>query len=395
MKILMVSPNIPSPTAGASTRNYHLLKTLACKHSVSLLALAGETSAKETSFLENLTSTMRIIPLQKAAPKRRQQFIDALRGKSYILNAHTLVEVQDALDTLFASSYYDVVLFESVLMAGYRLPKGMKVVIDQHNIEYELRVRTYQHETAWVRKWYNWREGFLIKPVEIERCRNAHKVLVTSERERLSLQSMLPAGLIEVVPNGVDIEQFDGNCTTEVAQEVPGRIIFTGSMEYYPNVHAVLFFAQKCWPLIQEQIPHATWQIVGKNPLPEVRRLAGLPGVTVTGSVPDVRPYLASAEVAIAPLLIGSGTRLKILEALAMRKAVVSTGIGCEGLSVVPGEHLVVADEPEAFAQAVVAFMNKPEVRNVFGNAGRALVESEYSWERCGTRLLRAFEEFR
>src|SRR5205085_10717683 len=127
--------------------------------------------------------------------------------------------------------------------------------------------------------------------------------------------------------------------------EVLDRIIFTGAMNYYPNIDAVLFFARQCWPLIQAQVPHATWQIVGYNPSPEVLELAKLPGITVTGSVPVVQSYLTQASVAIVPLQIGSGTRLKILEALAMQKAVVSTSIGCEGLSVTLGEHLLVADQ--------------------------------------------------
>jgi sugar transferase (PEP-CTERM/EpsH1 system associated) len=393
MKLIMVSPNIPSPTWGASTRNYYLLKALASKHSVSLLALGVDEDKGvpcDASLLEDLTRSVQVIALPKSSPKRWQQLVDVVRGKSYVLKAHTFVEMQDALEAALTSGHYDAVLFESVLMAGYHLPKGVKVIIDEHNIEYELRLRTYQHETALLRKWYNRLESSLLKPVEIERCRNADIVLVTSERERHSLQSKLPGSVIEVVQNGVDMQMFDGNNSAQIA---PGRIIFTGSMEYYPNVHAVLFFAMKCWPLIRAQVPHATWQIVGKNPLPEVRRLAELPGVTVTGSVPDVRPYLATAEVAIVPLLIGSGTRLKILEALAMRKAVVSTTQGCEGLSVIPGKHLVVEDQPEAFAQAVVTFMNDCGIRNTFGNAGRELVEAEYSWERCGTELLNVIEK--
>ncbi len=393
MNLLMVSPNIPSPTAGASTRNYYLLKALACKHSVSLLALGVDEDKGvpcDASLLEDLTRSVQVITLPKSSPKRWQQLVGVVRGKSYVLKAYTLVEMQDALEAALTSGHYDAVLFESVLMAGYHLPKDVKVIIDEHNIEYELRLRTYQHETALLRKWYNRLESSLLKPVEIERCRNADAVLVTSERERFALQSALPGNLIEVVPNGVDIQIFNGHCAT---QEVPGRIIFTGSMEYYPNVHAVLFFARQCWPLIRAQVPHATWQIVGKNPLPEVQRLAELPGVTVTGTVPDVRPYLSSAVVSIVPLLIGSGTRLKILEALAMRRAVVSTSIGCEGLSVVSGEHLEVTDQPEAFAQAVVTFMNDPELRKTFGNAGRKLVEAEYSWERCGAQLLNVLEK--
>jgi polysaccharide biosynthesis protein PslH len=194
------------------------------------------------------------------------------------------------------------------------------------------------------------------------------------------------------VPNGVDVEAFQKNCSR---REVPGRIVFTGTFSYYPNVQAVLLFAQRCWPLIRAQAPLATWQIVGGNPPLEVQRLAELPGVAVTGTVPDVKPYLDAAEVAVAPLQIGSGTRLKILEALSMQKAVVSTSLGCEGLAVVSGEHLVVADEPEAFAQSVVTLLGNPELRATLGANGRTLVEAEYRWEQCGDKLLRVLEGLR
>jgi len=266
----------------------------------------------------------------------------------------------------------------------------VKVIIDEHNLEYEIRLRTYERESAWLRKWYNWLEGHLLKPVEIKRCGEADAVLVTSERERRALKRLLPQRMIEVVPNGVDIEFFHGQCTE---QAVECRIIFTGAIDYYPNTDAVLFFSQQCWPLIRAQVPAVTWQIVGKNPPPQVQRLASLPGVTVTGPVPDVRPYLASATVAIAPILIGSGTRLKLLEAFAMRKAVVSTSIGCEGLAVEPGKHLLVADQPAAFAQAVVELLGDAEKRGKLAGAARSLVEAEYSWEQCGARLLHVLEK--
>jgi sugar transferase (PEP-CTERM/EpsH1 system associated) len=392
MNILVVSPTIPSPLAGFSTRSYYLLKALATKHAVSLLALDGAPAqglARKTSPLENLTYSMEVIAPPESLSKRWQQLVGLLQGKPYILNASILVEMQAAIDRLLDSGRYELVLFESVLIAGYRLPREMKVIIDEHNLEYELRLRTYQHEKAWLRKWYNWLESYLLKPIEIKRCGEADAVLVTSERERLALKRQLPASVIEVVPNGVDIEFFQGQCTE---QEVENQIIFTGAINYYPNTNAVLFFAQQCWPLIRAQIPTATWQIVGKNPPLKVQRLAELPGVTVTGSVPDVRPYLAAAAVAIVPIRIGSGTRLKILEAFSMQKAVVSTSIGCEGLEVEPGRHLLVADQPETFAQAVVGLLRDAEKRRELGRAGRSLVEAEYSWEYCGSRFLRVFE---
>ncbi len=391
MNILIVATNIPSPTWGASSRNYYLLKALANKHRVSLLALSTQTEKSEMndfSLLKGLVSMAQIVPL-KPSKKRWQQLIDLLSRKSYVMNSHTLIEIQSAIDELCAQNDYDLILFETVLIANYRLPRTVKKVIDQHNIEYELHRRTFKHETARLRKWYSWLESSHLKPIELGLCRKADLVLVTSEREQQKLHALLPEAQIEVVPNGVNIQQFNG---VEEVEEVPNRIIFTGTMDYYPNIDAVLYFAQQCWPLIQEQVPDATWQIVGKNPSAEIQSLALTPGITVTGTVADVSPYLASAAVAIAPLHIGSGTRLKILEALAMRKAVVTTSVGCEGLAVEGVKHLLIADRPEKFAQAVIQLLKDPELRTKLGNAGRALVEAKYSWEYCGAQLLQAIE---
>ena len=392
MNILIIAPTLPSLSSGGPTRNYHLLRTLALKHKVSLLALSendNESVQRSLSWLQGLTHTIQVVPRIEPYPKRLGQLIYAVRGKSYVIHSYYFAEMQEAIDRMLLSESYDLVFFESVLIDSYRLPAGVKSIIDQHNIEYEVRLRTFQRERAWVRKWYNWLESRLIKPVEIERCRRADTVVVTSEREQLALKRILPRSMIEVVPNGVDTVLFD---ELVVKQEVPGRVIFTGSLEYYPNVDAVLYFARKCWPLIRSEMPDATWQIVGKNPLPEVRKLGGLPGVSVIGSVPDIRPYLAAAEVAIAPLLIGSGTRLKILEALAMRKAVVSTSLGCEGLALESGKHIIVADQPKTFAQEVLMLLRNSQTRLALGQAGRELVEVEYSWDHCGARLLNILE---
>lgn len=393
MNLLVVTAGLPRPAWGASARNYYLLQALARQYRVSLLTLVdcAETGAHDdVSRLNNLVHILQLIPRPKSQSKRWQQLMSMVRGQPYLLNAFIVPEMQDALDILLARDNYDVVLFESVLLAGYRLPAGIRVIIDQHNIEHELFERTFEQVQSPIRKWYNWQQGRVLKQGEIERCKHADVILVTSERELTVLKGLLPTNAIEIVPNGVDIQKFDGKSSE---QEIPNQIIFTGTMDYYPNTNAALFFAQQCWPLIRTEIPGAIWQIVGRNPPREIRKLSELPGVRVTGTVPDVRPYLAASSVAIAPLQIGSGTRLKILEALAMRKAIVSTSVGCEGLSLVPGKHLIVADQPEEIAKAVVTLMKKPEMREALGNAGREVVEKEYSWEECGERLLHILEE--
>jgi sugar transferase (PEP-CTERM/EpsH1 system associated) len=388
----MVSPHLPSPSWGAGNRSYHLLKALARQHSVSLVALTTDTDdATQDAVLAemNLRHLIKVPLSDSLQTKRMQQVLSILRGRSRLLDAYRIEAVQQELDVLFSKDHYDLVLFESVFMADYRLPEDTQVIIDQHNIEYELLYRTYQREKSFARKWYNWWESRQLKPVELKRCRNAQGVLVTSEREALVLKPLLPDSMIAVVPNGVDTESFR---RTNQEQQLADRIIFTGSMDYYPNIDAVLYFARECWPLIRLKVPTATWQIVGRNPPPAVLNLAQLPGISVTGSVPDVKPYLAAATVAIAPLLIGSGTRLKILEALAMGKAMVSTSLGCEGLSVISGEHLIVADQPEMFAQAVVDLLQNTEQRVSLGRAGRELAET-YSWQHCGDVVVRALEK--
>lgn len=393
MRVLVVSPNFPSPAGGASTRNFYLLQAIARYHSAALVALVNQADmerASEIALLAEIVHTLRLIPREPSNSKRWQQLASVVRGKSYLLDSFIVSDVQCALDAVLADDRYDIVLFESMFMAGYRVPEGIRIIIDQHNIEHELLERTYQNEKSWPRKWYNWQESRFVKRAELALCQRTDHVLVTSERERLKLKKLLPGKVIDVVPNGVDATLFNAdNPSTEELE----RIIFTGSMDYYPNVQAVLFFAQHCWPFVRAQMPGVVWQIVGKNPPREVLKLAELPGITVTGAVPDVRPYLAEAAVAIAPLLIGSGTRLKILEAFAACKAVVSTSIGCEGLPVESGKHLLVADVPEAFAQAIIALLRDPKRRGVLGHAGRVLVEAAFSWERSGEQLLRLLEE--
>ncbi len=327
--------------------------------------------------------------LRPSRKKRRHQVASLLSFWPYALRVNCFPEVQRALDSLCMQTRYDVVLCEGVYVANYRFPAGVKRIIDEHNVEYELFWRTFLHESAGLRKWFNWWESRLLKPRELALCRQADLVLTTSDCDGQLLKPDLPTTPLQTVPNGVDLVNFQGQATSASACQ----IVFTGAMNYYPNINAVLFFAERIWPLVRQQVPAATWVIVGREPPPEVQRLGNLPGVTVTGTVPDVRPYLEASTVAVVPLQIGSGTRLKILEAFAMRKAVVSTSLGCEGLAVRSGTHLLLADRPVEFAQKVGLLLQDADLRTRLGQAARTLVEDCYSWEACGALLLDALEK--
>jgi glycosyltransferase involved in cell wall biosynthesis len=390
MNILVVTRSLPRPTWGAGTRNYHLLRALARQHTVSLLVLVDENEQSAASHTLPATRTLRQVALPSSGSRRFEQIRALATGRSYYLAAHSLPAAQAALDEELARHAYDAVLFESLVVAGYRVPSQVRIILDEHNIEYELLQRTYQRATGMARRGFNWLEYRRVKPLELAWCRRADLVLVTSERECELLHTLLPENRIQVVPNGVDVQAFSDDASIA---PVPGRIIFTASFDYYPNVQGALYFAEQCWPLIQRAVPTATWHLVGRNPPAEIMRLGTLPGVTVTGTVPATQPHLAAAQVAIVPLLTGGGTRLKILEALAMRRAVVSTSLGCEGIACISGKHLLVADEPEKFAATVVELLGDSTLCERLGAAGRALVEERYSWEYCGDQLLGALDD--
>ncbi len=391
MNVLMVTSGAPRPFNGAGTRAYHLLKSLAGAHTVSLLALMDR--AEKVPFspqdIAALASPVRLVDLPDARSKRLRQAFSLLSGRSFALTVNSPAMAQSIIDELVASSAIDVVVFERVFVAGYRLPAHVGVVLDQHNIEHELVERSVAQATSRVRRFYGAREARHLRRGELERCERADAIAVCSERERALLADLLPGKLITVAPNGVDLAAFPFDAA---ADEVPGRIIFTGTMHYQPNTQAALTFARLCWPRIHEQEPSATWHIVGAGAPPEVQALGKLPGVTVTGWTPDVHPHLAAANVAIAPLSVGGGTRLKILEAFATGKAVVSTALGCEGIDVTPGVHLLVEDDMRRFGDAVVTLLRDAQRRRELGAQGHALVKAQYSWDASGQRLAQVVE---
>jgi glycosyltransferase involved in cell wall biosynthesis len=273
-----------------------------------------------------------------------------------------------------------------VLFAMPNLPPRLPVpvVLLAHNVEHVIWRRLAQTERL------PWRRALLaiewrkMRRYEARACARADLTLALSEVDRALLLAHAPGARISAIPTGVDAAYFapDGHA------ERTGQIVFTGSMDWYPNEDAVRHFIDAILPLVRREAPEAGFQVVGRNPSRALRRLATRAGVEITGTVPDVRPYLAEASVCVVPLRIGSGTRLKIFEALAMGKAVVSTPVGAEGLPVVPGTHLLSASAPGEFAGSVVSLLHDPVRRRALGTAGRRLVEERHSWARAA----RAFE---
>jgi sugar transferase (PEP-CTERM/EpsH1 system associated) len=391
MKILVVTVHAPTLTSGRGHRNTHLLRALCEVHRVTLLIITDDppVAARDGAALDTQLEALRIVEVPLSRYKRAWQVAAAASRRPSGTLRCSRPRVGRAIRALLATEQFDAVVYQGVFLADHRLPLGPRVVIDEHNLEYELMQRSAAQAWSTPRRLYYALEAAALKRVELRLLARSDLVSVTSERERELLGALLPNDSVVVTPNGVDTEAF---VPDPERADTPGRVVLTGSMDYHPNEQAAHYFADTIWPRVRAEVPDATWYLVGARPPASFKRLAALPGVTVTGSVAETQPYLAAAAVAIAPLRVGGGTRIKILEALAMGKAVVTTTLGCEGLDVTSGEHLLVADDPVEFADVVIRLLRDDAQRARLGAAGRALVERQYTWARSGRALVQAVE---
>jgi sugar transferase (PEP-CTERM/EpsH1 system associated) len=392
VRILVVAPYPPYPPRfGGAARIYHLLRVLARDHRITLLSFASPDEAAEMGPLADLGIEVHTVPRAPARSPRRKRLyqLRSLVGRTYSHYSLWSPRMAAGLDGLLSRRRFDVVQLEFGDLAGsYAVAPGPLRVLDEHNVEYRFMERLERQERSRLRRLFYRLEARKLRDDELAACRRADAILTTSDVDRATLAPDVGATPIRVVPNGVD--------TTFFTPGPPGngrpRLVFTGAIDYQPNTDAVLHFCAEIWPRVRRAAPEATLAIVGKDPPPAVLALAG-EGVTVTGTVPDVRPWMQSATAFVVPLRTGGGTRLKILEALASGRAVVSTSLGCEGLEVTPGRDILVADEPAAFADAVLRCVGDPALRARLGAAGRALVEERYRWEAIGANLADFYQE--
>lgn len=367
---------------------YQLVRHLSRRHRVTLLTYGredetAEAEAENVAALRAVGADVHVVPPPRPlGGKRGAQALSLLSPRSYQTAALQSPAMQDAVTRLLAGQAFDLVQVESSQMAGFDFGGRVPLVLDEHNLEYELLYRLYQGERAPGRRLYNWAEYVKFRREEQACWRRADACLLTSGREREILRGQAPDKPAVVVPNGVDIEFYR---PSDGAVE-PDSLVFTGLMSYRPNIDGVVYFVEEVLPRIHRVRPGVTLAVVGAGAGEEVQRLAG-PRVLVTGAVPDTRTYFARAAAAVVPLRMGSGTRLKVLEGLAMGKPLVSTGVGCEGIHVKDGEHLLIADEAQALADATLRVLSDAALAAALARQGRALVEREYGWAAITAQL--------
>ena len=392
MKILWIKTSPLHPlTRGGDLRTFHLLRELHQRHEVTFLGMvADDQQQMGAGKFNEYSSTAYWVNEPKASLKlgrllfwfgallnlgsKLPYAVSRFKSEKLCAEAHTLIE-RESFDFLICDF-----LFPSASLPWELKPKSkFPWLIFQHNVEtmiWERRAQSASMLTAWY--WRIQRERMF--KFEQEFSSKFDGVLTVSDddsclfREKFQLNNVLGC-----VPTGVDLEYF--KALPKQPALIP-TVVFMGSMDWYANVDAVLWFSEAIWPKILKHVPNARFQIVGRQPPPSIKGLASeIRQIEVTGTVPDVRPYLRSAHVMAVPLRIGGGTRLKLFEAMAAETPVVSTTIGAEGLAVTHGRHALIADEADDFASAIVEVLLNSDLGAQISHSAMEEVVIPNSWK--------------
>ena len=378
---------------GGRLRSFHLLRELSKNHEVSVLTTHGPEEDPD-ALARQLPDcrTVRSLPHIPAKKNSARFFLDLARSWTSKLPVdlykNRIRALQAAVSERLEKERFDLVVADFlVAVPNVPLDGETPVLHFSHNVEYMIWQRLGATEERLPHKALLALEWRKMRRYELEACRRTDFTVAVSEQDRDQLSEELDNPRIGAIATGVDLDYFT---VADRDQERPREIVFSGSMDWFPNEDAMLHFMDAILPRVREVMPDVTVTIVGRNPSERLRTAAKKASVEVTGTVPDVRPFVHRAAVYIVPLRIGGGTRLKIYEALAMGKAVVSTHIGAEGLPLEEGTHIVRADEPGDFARTVLDLLENPVRRAALGDAGRALTEQRFSW----AQVAREFERY-
>ncbi len=412
LRILYVSQVPPGPPRyGAQVRIHGLMTAMAERHEVSSVCRAASEAEAERArrAMSGWCRDVDIVvdPTSDAPVRKRLLQLRSLASRhSFERHLFTTARMQRRIDAVLSARRYDVVNVEGPFVVHHRFgtaPPGAappRIVLDEHNVEYDIyRQIAGRTDAALARRLYgaaNWRK---MRREEEGVWGRVDAVTVTSPHDAARVRSVHPGARVAVVPNAVDVER----CAQRPDDPPPDprTLLFFGALDYFPNSDALAFFLDEIWPRVLVTHPSTRLRILGRRPPPWLVARAA-PAVEVGGFVEDLRPSIAAAGAVVVPLRLGGGTRLKILEAMAMARPIVSTALGAEGLAVAHGRELLLADGAEAFAAEVRRLLDDPALGARLGRAARALVEERYSWrasaavlddvlqETCGTRLERA-----
>jgi polysaccharide biosynthesis protein PslH len=394
MKILFLAPRLPFPTdTGGKIRTYNILKQIALENQVHLICFAFEHSEQRyMPEFERWGIKVTLVPIKE--PTFTEKILAVLFNRlPFSIAKYKTPQMKEAIQTILKTNSFEAIHVDHLHMAHYQdYFRGIPCMLDEHNVEYKILERCADVEKSFLKKILYKNQAKKMKTFESQKCKQFQGIFACSLDDVNLLKSLTNAAtLFYVIPNGVDTEYFELSGEKNLVSE--NTLVFTGSMDWLPNDDAITYFCKEILPLIWGINSSVKLCVVGKSPSAAVKNLAvNDKRVSVTGRVEDVRPYMARSTVFIVPLRIGGGTRLKILEAMSMRKAIVSTTIGAEGISY-SKDDIVLADTPEDFAQVVCQLINDPSRIISMGEKGRVLVCQKYDWKIVGHTLNTIYNE--
>ncbi len=389
MNILFISHRIPyPPNKGDKIRSYNILKYLAEKHTVYLACLIDNDED-----IENIEPLSRMV--EKLYWERITPFVKKVTSCIHLLGKKPLSapyfysnSLQHRIDALLDNTQIDAVFCFSSPTAEYifrsrhyhgSLQKANRCMdlIDMDSDKWHQYART----SAWPMKWVYQREAETLLAYEKRITREFDTVLLVTKAERNFFKTQIQADNVIALSNGVDLVHFHPGFKSNIQKDGP-VLVFTGAMDYRPNIEAVQWFTYHVLPVIQQKISGVRFYIIGSRPDQNVESLAKQKGVKVVGYVEDVRDYFSMADVCVIPLHIARGLQNKVLEAMAMGRPVVCTSQAFEGIEAMPGEHLLIADDPETFAQNVIELLTNNEKASLLGVQARQCIEANYTWQQ-------------
>jgi glycosyltransferase involved in cell wall biosynthesis len=395
-RILLLTPQLPYPAQqGTTLRNFNIIRGLADRHQLALLCYVAKDENSIDDSLQILSHYCQpIITVPVNNRTNIDRLIDIVTNDMPDMSLRLQSdEIDGTITSLLASveeggqGPFEIVQIEGIEMANVistvkRASPDSKIVFDNHNAEYELQRRTFQADLKRIRRWplaaYSLIQARRLKRYEKWACESADHTVAVSNADKDSMKVLAPNIGVSVIPNSVDISDYGRD---EDTAGMEYDLVFIGKMDYRPNVDAVLWFANSIWPEILKHRPQTTWAIVGRNPHSRLEKLRDRKGIKITGKVERVHPYLSGGAICIMPLRFGSGTRLKLIEAMASGKAIVSTTIGAEGFGLEDQQELIIADDAEKFMAEILRLLSDSELRTQLGQRAKAFAK-QYDYRR-------------
>jgi polysaccharide biosynthesis protein PslH len=390
MRILWLKTELLHPVdKGGKIRSYHLLKQLKKNHQITYLTLDDGSApldavASASEYCDELIRIPHATREKFSAGFYAELAANMASPLPYAIRKYKSHAMTKAIEE--TESRFDVVICD-FLAPAVNLPSKLQtpVVLFQHNVEAEIWRRHYEVQSNAVKKRYLYWQWRKMQKFERIACQRMDRVVAVSEADSQMMERDYGLQKVYDIPTGVDVDFFRPGTA---ANARPNSLVFTGSMDWLPNEDAINYFTQQILPLIKNSVPDVSITVVGRNPSRSLQELGQREAsITVTGRVEDVRPYMEEAAAYVVPLRIGGGTRLKIYEALAMEKPTISTTVGAEGLDIKHGEHILLADTPSDFANAVVRVFREPNFAQQLGANAAQTVRERFSWGKVATEF--------